>query len=87
MGFPNPDLAWKNDTPYGILVWTSHTPSSVTVTLYSTQYATGEQTGSSESRSGNCTIVTTTRLIRYPDGRTANDEFRARYRDEGQTSC
>lgn len=87
MGFPNPDLAWKNDTPYGILVESTWGPGTVTVRLWSTQHAYGEQTGSSDSRSGNCTIVTTTRTIHRPDGTTANDEFRARYRDAGQTSC
>ncbi|MCU1496217.1 MAG: hypothetical protein JWM47_170 [Acidimicrobiales bacterium] len=87
MGYPNPDMAWKNDTPHGILVWTSWTASSVTVTLYSTQHAYGEQTGSSESRSGNCTTVTTERTIHYPAGKTAVDTFRARYRDPGHATC
>ena len=41
MGFPDPDLQIKNNTPYGILIWTSYTGTSVTVTLYSTQYAYG----------------------------------------------
>jgi len=87
MGFPNPDMAWKNDTPYGILIESTWTPSSVTVRLYSTQYRYGEQTGSSDSRSGNCTVVTTTRTIHDPNGSTHTDQFRARYRDEGKTSC
>ena len=87
MGFPNPDLAWTNDTPYGILVWSTSTDSSVTVTFYSTQHAFGQQTGQTEGRSGNCTTVSTERTITYPDGRTATDSFNARYRDEGQTTC
>ena len=29
MGYEHPDLQWKNDTPYGILIWTSHTATSV----------------------------------------------------------
>ena len=87
MGFPNPDLAWTNDTPYGILVWTSYTDTSLTVTLYSTQHAYGEQTGQTEGRSGNCTTVSTTRTIHYPDGTTGTDTFNGRYRDPGQTSC
>jgi vancomycin resistance protein YoaR len=87
MGFPAPDLVWTNNSPYGILVWTSYTNTSVTVTLYSTQWATAEQTGSSSRRSGNCTIVTTTRTIHYPDGKTGTDQFQARYRDSGKTSC
>lgn len=87
MGFPNPDMAFKNDTPYGIMVWTSYTDTSVTVTLYSTQYAYGEQTGQTTGKSGTCTTVNTTRTIHYVDGRTATDHFNARYRVPGQTTC
>lgn len=87
MGFPNPDLAFTNDTPHGILIWTSHTPTSVTVTLYSTQHAFGQQTGQTTGRQGRCTTVSTQRTITYADGRTAADTVRARYRDSGATSC
>ena len=80
MGFPAPDLAFTNDTPYGIMIWTSYTETSLTVTLYSTPYATAEQTGIVDGTSGKCTTVTTTRTITYPDGRTAQDKFRATYR-------
>jgi vancomycin resistance protein YoaR len=86
MGFPAPDLKIKNTTPYGILVWTSWTPTSVTVTLYSTPYATADQTGISESTVGACKVVQTTRTRRYPDGHTATDTFKATYRPgEGET--
>ena len=85
MGYPEPDLAFTNDTPYGIMIWTSYTDTSLTVTLYSTPYARGEQTGITEGRAGNCDVVTTTRTITYPDGKTATDQFRATYRPgEGQ---
>lgn len=88
MGFPAPDLKFTNDTPYGIMVWTSHTPTSVTVTLYSTQHAFGQQTGQSEARSGAaCTTVTTQRTITYPDGSTRQDSVRATYRDQGARTC
>lgn len=87
MGWENPDLAFTNDTPHGIMIWTSYTDTSITVTLYSTQYAYGEQVGQSEGRSGNCDTVTTTRKITYPDGRTATDTVGARYRTGGATSC
>lgn len=88
MGYPAPDLEWRNDTPHGILVWTSYTATSVTVTLYSTQYAYGQQTGQSESPSGAaCTTVTTQRTITYADGRTAQDSVRATYRDSGARTC
>lgn len=86
MGFPAPDLVITNSTPYGILLWTSYTQSSLTVTLYSTPYATAEQTGLRESMDGRCRVVVTTRTRTYPDGTTEDDTFRARYRPgEGQT--
>jgi vancomycin resistance protein YoaR len=87
MGFPEPDLAFRNDTPYGILIWTSYTDTSLTVTLYSTPHATAEQTGISESREGRCRIVVTTRTRTFPDGRTDEDTFRARYRPGPGQGC
>ncbi|HEY3143528.1 MAG TPA: VanW family protein [Acidimicrobiales bacterium] len=80
MGYPTPDLVFVNNTPYGILIDTSYTSSSLTVTLWSTPYITAEQTNISETASGACTVVTTTRTRSYPDGTTKNDNFRATYR-------
>ena len=57
------------------------------MTLYSTPHATAAQTGIREGPAGKCTVVTTTRTITYPDGRTAQDEFSARYRPSGSTTC
>lgn len=87
MGHPAPDLAFTNNTPFGIMIWTSYTNSSLTVTLYSTPYARGEQTGITESRSGRCDVVTTTRTITAPDGTTTTDKFRATYRPGAGQSC
>lgn len=87
MGFPEPDLEFRNDTPYGIMIWTSYTDSSLTITLYSTPYATAEQTDLSESRSGRCRVVTTTRTRTFPDGRTDQDKFRATYRPGEGVGC
>lgn len=87
MGYPAPDLKFTNDTPYGILIWTSYTQSSLTVTLYSTPFATAEQTGISEGTSGRCTTVSTTRTRTFPDGRKVDDKFSARYRPSGLASC
>ena len=85
MGFPEPDLSFTNNTPYGIMIWTSYTDTSLTVTLYSTPYASAQQTAIDEAKSGNCDVVTTTRTITYPDGKTESDKFRATYRPgEGQ---
>jgi vancomycin resistance protein YoaR len=80
MGYPAPDLVIHNNTPYGVLIWTSYTDTSLTVTLYSTPYATAEQTGISESSYGACRNVVTTRTRTYPDGTVTQDQFRATYR-------
>ena len=87
MGWQNPNLVWTNNTPYGILVEATHTDTSVTVRLWSTQYAYGEQTGQTTGKSGTCTTVSTTRTIHYPDGKTGTDTFQARYRQSGSTTC
>jgi len=87
MGYPAPDLQFTNNTPYGIMIWTSYTQTSLTITLYSTPYANGEQTAITESPSGSCTVVTTTRTTTYPDGTKQTDKFRATYRPGEGQSC
>ncbi len=87
LSFPKPDLVIENSTPYGVLVWPTYTDSSVTVTLYSTPYATGEQTGQTSSQAGNCTRVTTERTRTYVDGRTAVDTVFATYRPGEGVDC
>jgi vancomycin resistance protein YoaR len=87
MGYPAPDLQITNNTPYGILIWTSYTDTSLTVTMYSSPYAKAEQTGISESMSGACRVVTTTRTRTYPNGETETDTFRATYRPGEGKPC
>jgi vancomycin resistance protein YoaR len=87
MGYPAPDLQLTNNTPYGILIWTSYTDTSLTVTMYSSPYAKAEQTGISESMSGACRVVTTTRTRTYPNGETETDTFRATYRPGEGKPC
>jgi vancomycin resistance protein YoaR len=87
MGYPQPDLAFVNDTPFGLLIDTSYTDTSVTVTMWSRPYARGEQVGISESSSGNCRVVTTTRRITYPDKPPATDTFTATYRPGEDQTC
>ena len=76
--YPSVDLTIRNDTPHGIVIWPSYTNTSITVQLWSTPWARGEETG--KSKSSGCGSVTTTRTITYPDGSTDNDSFRANYR-------
>jgi vancomycin resistance protein YoaR len=87
MGYPAPDLVFVNDTPYGILIDTSYTDTSVTVTMWSSPYARGEQVGISESSSGECDVVTTTRRITYPDKPSVTDTFTATYRPGPDEPC
>lgn len=87
LSFPQPDLVIENTTPHGVLIWPTYTDSSITVTLYSTRYATGEQTGQSRSSAGNCTRVTTERTRRYVDGRTEVDSVFATYRPGEGVDC
>ncbi|MDY7101444.1 MAG: VanW family protein, partial [Actinomycetota bacterium] len=85
VSWTHPDLQIHNPTPHGVLIWPSYTPSSITVTLYSTRWATGEQTGQWTSRSGGCTFVTTERTRTFVDGTTDVDSVNATYRPG--TSC
>ena len=89
LSFPNPDLVVSNTTPYGMLIDTSHTASSVTVTLWSTRHATGAQTDQTESPVGEngCKRVRTQRTRTYVDGRTEVDHVYATYRPEEGVQC
>ncbi|MBI2708992.1 MAG: VanW family protein [Actinobacteria bacterium] len=84
---PAPDLKFRNDTPYGIMIWTSYTDTSVTVQLWSTQTKYAQQTGQTQTQRGACTLVTTQRTIYFPDGKTKVDEVHATYRGLGRTTC
>lgn len=81
------DLRLRNNTPYGVLVWTSYTDTSITVSLYSTKTVSGDQTGQTTSPRGECTSVVTERTRTYTDGRTAVDRFSALYAPREGVRC
>lgn len=87
LNFPHPDLVLANNTPYGVLIWPSYTGTTLTVSLYSTKYAPGTQTGQSQAPSGSCTRVTTERTRTYPDGTKKIDHFIASYRPHEGINC
>jgi vancomycin resistance protein YoaR len=87
LSWPKPDLVISNTTPYGVLIDTSYTGTSLTVTLWSKKYAEGKQTGQTQAPAGNCTRVSTERTRTYVDGRTKIDHFGARYRPEEGVQC
>jgi vancomycin resistance protein YoaR len=87
LSWRQPDLVITNETPYGVLVDTAYTSSSITVTLWSTKHATGEQTNQTTSPVGNCTRVKTERTRTYVDGTTKVDYVYATYRPEEGVNC
>jgi vancomycin resistance protein YoaR len=84
---PSPDLKIRNQSPYGLLLWTSYSDTSITVTIYSTKWATGEQTGQSKEPHGTCTKVRTERTRTYVSGQRDKDYFTATYQQEAGLLC
>ncbi len=87
LNYPHPDLIISNTTPYGVLIWPAYTGTTLTVTLYSTKYAPGTQTGQTEQPKGVCKQVITERTRTYPDGTKKTDKFRATYRPQEGINC
>jgi vancomycin resistance protein YoaR len=77
LAYPSVDLKIRNNTPYGVVIWPTYTPSSITVQLWSTRYAVGAQTG--QNKKSGCGAVTVTRTRTFVDGRTDQQTYRANY--------
>ncbi|MDQ3640885.1 MAG: VanW family protein [Actinomycetota bacterium] len=87
ISFPSPDVRIRNNTPHGVLIWPTYTATSITVTMYSTKYVSGEQTGQTTEKKGVCTAVTTERTRTYVDGRKTTDRFSGLYSPEEGVKC
>jgi vancomycin resistance protein YoaR len=87
ISWDKPDLKIKNQTPYGVLIWTSYTDTSLTVTLYSTEWVRGDQTNQTKTPQGPCTAVTTERTRTYVDGHTDTDTFHGAYQSGDGVKC
>jgi len=86
VSYPSPDFIITNNTPYGVLMWPTYTDTSITMHLYSTPFASGEQTDQTTSSRSSCTDVVTTRTRTYVDGRPPEtDTFSGYYRLSGPT--
>jgi vancomycin resistance protein YoaR len=77
LAYPSVDLKIHNNTPYGVVIWPTYTDTSITVQLWSTRFAVGDQTA--QSRSSGCGSVTTERTRTFVDGHTETDSFKAAY--------
>jgi vancomycin resistance protein YoaR len=87
ISFPSPDVRIRNNTPYGVLIWPTYTGTSITVTMYSTKFVSGEQTNQTREMKGVCTAVTTERTRTYLDGRKTTDRFTGLYSPEEGVKC
>jgi len=87
ISWPRPDLEVRNNTPYGILVWNEYTPTSITVTFYSTKHLEVEALPLRQSSERQCRVDITPRAITYPDGTTVEDTVFAVYRPGEGLDC
>jgi vancomycin resistance protein YoaR len=78
VAYPSVDIKIHNETPYGVVIWPTYTASSVTIQLWSTQFATGAQTA--QSPTSGCGKVTTTRTRTFVDGHTDKQTYYASYK-------
>jgi hypothetical protein len=69
------------------LIWPTYTDTSLTVTLYSTKWVTGDQTGQTKSPDGPCTKVSTERTRTWVDGHTDVDHVTALYQPSDGVKC
>ncbi|MCP5026144.1 MAG: hypothetical protein GY929_07640 [Actinomycetia bacterium] len=88
ISWTKPDLVVSNPTPYGVLVWTSYTDTTITVSMWSTRFVEGFDLGRREGPQGACTRVVTTRERVWTDGREpTTDEVFAVYRPGEGLDC
>lgn len=81
------DLKIHNSSPHGMLIDTSYTASSVTVTLWGTEWVevdsiAGEPTNVRPGEERDGFDITVTRVLRYPDGREEREQQHTRYLPE-----
>ncbi len=82
-----PDLKIRNNTEYGILVWNEYTPTSITVSFYSTKHLEVEALPLRRSSDRKCRIDITPRQITFPDGTQTEDSVFALYRPGEGLDC
>ncbi|MFG1957372.1 VanW family protein [Nonomuraea sp. NPDC049028] len=58
VSFPQPDFRWRNDSPYGVLIKTSYTGTSITVQFWSTKRYDIESQSSSRYQVKPITTIT-----------------------------
>ncbi|MGM0818705.1 MAG: VanW family protein, partial [Actinomycetota bacterium] len=81
------DVRIRNDSPYGLLIDTSHTDSSVTVSMWGTDWVEVDSVSGPRRNVEPGSIrdgfdITVTRILRFPDGSEEREEEFTRYLPE-----
>lgn len=87
ISWPYVDLVVQNNTPYPMLVWPTYTSDSITVSVYSTEWAESEQTDQIRIAEGECVRVHTERTRTFPDDSEETDRVTALYRPSEGINC
>ncbi len=87
ISWPRPDLKLRNGTPYGVLIWTEYTSTSITASMYSTKHIEVEALPVIRRTQAQCRRVTTPRRRTYPNGKVVIDEVFAVYRPAQGLDC
>jgi len=77
LAYPSVDLKLRNNTPYGVVIWPTYTDTSITVQLWSTRYAAGEQESVTPAR--GCGSIKLVRKRTFVDGKVDHQTYRANY--------
>ena len=89
LNYPTIDLKIRNNSPHGLLIETSHTDSSVTVTMWGTEWVEVESVAEDRTRIREGELrdgfdITVTRVLRFPDGRVEREPQFTRYLPEDE---
>ena len=87
LNYPTIDLKIRNNSPHGLLIDTSHTDSSVTVSMWGTPWVEVESIAGERTRIRSGEVrdgfdITVTRVLRFPDGREEREPQFTRYLPE-----
>jgi vancomycin resistance protein YoaR len=77
LAYPSVDLKIRNNSPYAVLLWPTYTDTSITVQLWSTRFAKGEQESVSPAR--GCGSIKLGRKRTFLDGKVDHQTYRANY--------
>ena len=87
LSIPGPDLVVTNNTDFPVLIWPTYTPTSITVTLYSTPNVEVEELDQRIWYRNQCRHSEIDRQRTFSDGRVVVDTIEADYRPGDGIDC